>query len=70
MIYLTTWPVIDTLWHNELHILELSSCQRFMFFAVNLTEGKAAKFLKLNSHIFNLLSEEIIKRAGFYGFVI
>ena len=40
------------------------------FLAVNLTEEKAAKFLKLNSHIFNLLSEEIIKSAGFYGFVI
>ena len=40
------------LWNHELHNLQLSSCQSFMFFAVNLTEGKTVKFLKLNMHIF------------------
>ena len=65
MIYLTTRTMIATLWHNELHFLQLSSCQGFMFFPVNLTEGEAVKFLKLNSHIFYLLSEEIIKGTDF-----
>ena len=39
-----------------------------MFFPVNLTEGEAVKFLKLNSHIFYLLSEEIIKSTDFMDF--
>ena len=52
MIYLTTWHEIVMLWNHDLHILQLSSCQSFMFFAVNLTEGKTVKSLKLNMHIF------------------
>ena len=65
MIYLATWTMVATLWHNESHFLQLSSCQSFMFFPVNLTEGEAVKFLKLNSHILYLLSEEIIKGTDF-----